>query len=88
MRHIGQEFGFISRDQFKLECLFLNSILDLLNFKILYFHARMRDWDVSPRLLANLVMEIRLMAGTLGMMAFAMLTPSDEFGMKVVGHYR
>ena len=41
------------------------------NFKILYYHARMRDWDVSPRLLANLIMEVRLMAGTLGMMEFA-----------------
>jgi tetratricopeptide (TPR) repeat protein len=41
------------------------------NFKILYRRARTQDWDVSPRLLADLVMEVRLMAGTPGMMQFA-----------------
>jgi glycosyltransferase involved in cell wall biosynthesis len=41
------------------------------NFKILYQRARARDWDVSPRLLADLIMEVRHMAGTPGMMEFA-----------------
>jgi len=41
------------------------------NFKILYQRARARDWDVSPRLLADLIMEVRHMAGTPGMIEFA-----------------
>jgi hypothetical protein len=41
------------------------------NFKILYHRARTRDWDISPRVLADLIMEVRHMAGVPGMMQFA-----------------
>lgn len=41
------------------------------NFKILYHRARTRDWDVSPRILADLIMEVRHMAGVPGMIDFA-----------------
>lgn len=41
------------------------------NFKILYHRARARDWEVSRRLLADLVMEVRHMAGDDGMISFA-----------------
>lgn len=41
------------------------------NFKILYHRARSRDWEVSPRLLADIVMEVRHMAHEPSMMEFA-----------------
>jgi glycosyltransferase involved in cell wall biosynthesis len=43
------------------------------NFKVLYHYARYRDWEVSPRILANILMEVRHMvsASEGGMMEFA-----------------
>jgi glycosyltransferase involved in cell wall biosynthesis len=41
------------------------------NFKILYHRARANDWDVSPRLLADLIMEIRPMSGAPAMLKLA-----------------
>lgn len=36
------------------------------NFKVLYNLARRSDWDVSPRILVNLIMETRLIVGGSG----------------------
>lgn len=36
------------------------------NFKILYYNARLNDWEVSPRTLVNLLMETRYMVSASG----------------------
>ena len=41
------------------------------NFKILYHLARSKDWEISPRLMADLVQEVRHLAAAPGMMRFA-----------------
>jgi hypothetical protein len=41
------------------------------NFKILYHRARTRDWEVSPRLYADMIQEVRHMATAPGMMELA-----------------
>lgn len=41
------------------------------NFKILYHRARTKDWEVSPRMIADLIQEVRHMAQAPMMMVFA-----------------
>lgn len=41
------------------------------NFKILYHRARTKDWEVSPRMIADLIQEVRHVAAAPGMMTFA-----------------
>jgi glycosyltransferase involved in cell wall biosynthesis len=41
------------------------------NFKILYHRARSKDWEISPRLVADLIQEVRPMAVAPNMMLFA-----------------
>jgi len=41
------------------------------NFKILYHRARSRDWDVTPRILADIIMEVRTVAAWPSMLEFA-----------------